>query len=561
MTNKVYKVPENDKEIFLSPAMNDCIEMILSNIKKISKYNFEISGVPFKVLRDMTRSELLQRAELYTNKIISIIKKENYLDDLREKRKGCNYYVNYKLLKDNIIIQTGHEPILHHPGLWIKNHLTDYFKKKTNGIGINMIVDNDACNMGYMCTPNLFSKPPVIEKIQLAVDKNKLAYEEILFNDIKVLTGFKEENLTLINKNRENKDAKNTIEDMKLMFEEYINNVMIYYKQGCVDMVSLLTCARKILEEEFGVCNLEIPVSSISDSGSFNYFLLHFLYNAERFAKIYNEKLAKYRKLHKIRSKVNPLPDLHIEDNLFELPFWMWKTGEPRCKCYVINGSDTINITDGSDILITLGKTVDISRKIYAIKDFRRKGIKIRPRAVTNTMFSRLFFADVFIHGIGGAKYDEITDEVIKEFFGIEPPSYITVSATLFLPFHKHEIDNKALRKLKYIIKDMRYNPERYASAKVQNNLDYLSSVEEKRNLLKMITTCDKEEKNKHFYRIKELNGLLLTYITTEIQERYREMNKIYEDIAYNNVVKFREYPIFIYPKIFLKEYFQKVFS
>ena len=561
MKNKVYKVPENDKEIFVSPAMNDCIERILSNIKIISKYNFEISGVPFQVLRDKTRSELLQKAEFYTNKIISIIEKEKLLDDLCEKRKGYNFYINYKSLKNNFIIQTGHEPILYHPGVWIKNHLTNYLTKKTNGIGINMIVDNDACNMGYMCAPNLFSKPPAIEKIQLVVDKNKLAYEEISFNDIKVLTGFKEENLTLINKNKKDKNVENTIEDMKFMFEEYINNVMIYYKIGCVDMVSLLTCARKILEKEFGICNLEIPVSSMSDSDSFNYFLLHFLYNAERFAKIYNEKLAEYRNLHKIRSKVNPLPDLYIEDNLFELPFWIWKTGEPRGKCYVINGSDTINITDGSDVLITLGKNGDISKSIYAIKDFRGKGIKIRPRAVTNTIFSRLFFADVFIHGIGGAKYDVITDEVIKEFFGIEPPSYITVSATLFLPFDEHEIDNKALGKLKYIIKDMQYNPERYASAKIQNNPDYISLVEEKRNLLKMINTCDKGEKNKHFYRIKELNGLLLTYITTEIQERYREMNKICEDIAYNNVVKFREYPIFIYPKRILKEYFQKVFS
>ncbi|HHT9129075.1 MAG TPA: hypothetical protein ACFYEE_10010 [Candidatus Wujingus californicus] len=561
MKNKVYKVPENDKEIFVSPAINDCIELILSNIKIISKYNFEISGVPFQVLRDKTRSELLQKAELYTNKIISIIEKEKLLDDLCEKRKGCNFYINYKSLKNNFIIQTGHEPILYHPGVWIKNHLTNYLTRKTGGIGINMIVDNDACNMGYMCAPNLFSKPPAIEKIQLVVDKNKLAYEEILFNDIKVLTGLKEDNLTLINKNMENKNVENTIEDMKFMFEEYINNVMIYYKQGCVDMVSLLTCARKILEKEFGIYNLEIPVSLMSDSDSFNCFILHFLCNAERFAKIYNEKLAEYRNLHKIRSKVNPLPDLHIEDNLFELPFWIWKTGEPRCKCYVINGSDTINITDGSDVLITLEKNGDISKNIYAIKDFRGKGIKIRPRAVTNTMFSRLFFADVFIHGIGGAKYDVITDEVIKEFFGIEPPSYITVSATLFLPFGKYETDKKALRKSKYIIKDMKYNPERYASAKVKNNPDYLSLVEEKRNLLKMIDTCDKEEKNKHFYRIKELNGLLLTYVTTEIQERYREMNKICEDIAYNNVVKFREYPIFIYPKRILKEYFQKVFS
>ena len=48
-------------------------------------------------------------------------------------------------------------------------------------------------------------------------------------------------------------------------------------------------------------------------------------------------------------------------------------------------------------------------------------GNKIRPRAITTTMFSRLFFSDVFIHGIGGAKYDTITDEIIKRILRYRP--------------------------------------------------------------------------------------------------------------------------------------------
>ena len=37
------------------------------------------------------------------------------------------------------------------------------------------------------------------------------------------------------------------------------------------------------------------------------------------------------------------------------------------------------------------------------------RGIKLRSRALTTTMFVRLFLADAFLHGIGGAKYDEVT--------------------------------------------------------------------------------------------------------------------------------------------------------
>ena len=61
---------------------------------------------------------------------------------------------NYESIKNIPIIQTGHEPILCHPGVWIKNHLIQYLAKKLDGIGVNMIVDNDACNMGFYVRAN-----------------------------------------------------------------------------------------------------------------------------------------------------------------------------------------------------------------------------------------------------------------------------------------------------------------------------------------------------------------------------------------------------------------------
>ena len=48
-------------------------------------------------------------------------------------------------------------------------------------------------------------------------------------------------------------------------------------------------------------------------------------------------------------------------------------------------------------------------------------------------MFARYLLGDLFIHGIGGAKYDELGDAIAGEFFGIEPPSYLTLSMTLWL--------------------------------------------------------------------------------------------------------------------------------
>ena len=62
------------------------------------------------------------------------------------------------------------------------------------------------------------------------------------------------------------------------------------------------------------------------------------------------------------------------------------------------------------------------------------RGIRLRTRALITTLFARLFLGDLFLHGIGGAKYDQVTDLLVERFFGVKPPGYMTLTATLRLP-------------------------------------------------------------------------------------------------------------------------------
>jgi hypothetical protein len=41
---------------------------------------------------------------------------------------------------------------------------------------------------------------------------------------------------------------------------------------------------------------------------------------------------------------------------------------------------------------------------------------------------------DQWIHGIGGARYDQVTDRIIRKFFGIDPPAFGVATATLYFP-------------------------------------------------------------------------------------------------------------------------------
>ncbi|MDO8744091.1 MAG: hypothetical protein Q7J76_03195, partial [Candidatus Brocadiaceae bacterium] len=318
---------------------------------------------------------------------------------------------------------------------------------------------------------------------------------------------------------------------------------------------------RRSFEEDFGIDNLEMPVSRMCDTDGFYHFLLHILYEAERFAKIYNEKLAEYRRIRKIRSKANPLPDLNILRNSIEMPFWVWKAEGQRAKCYMVNEGEDIKITDGAEVLVTLIKGDDVINNITRLKTLMEAGIKIRPRAITTTMFSRLFFADVFIHGIGGAKYDTITDEIIREFFGIDPPGFVTISATLYLPLDAYDLDIKVLQELQRTVSDMSYNPEQYAPKETQSEPAFMNSVREKQRLLKMMTVGNADEKKRYFSQIKELNKLMLTQINPELKKKQKEINIVRDKLAYNEVVRFREYPVCLYPMKVLRGYVLNIFS
>ena len=75
------------------------------------------------------------------------------------------------------------------------------------------------------------------------------------------------------------------------------------------------------------------------------------------------------------------------------------------------------------------------------------------------TLFARLGLGDFFIHGIGGGKYDEVTDAIIRDYFGIEPPRYGVLSATLHLPVPTFAHTAADVRNLTDRDRDLTWNP------------------------------------------------------------------------------------------------------
>ena len=182
-------------------------------------------------------------------------------------------------------------------------------------------------------------------------------------------------------------------------------------------------------ERRWGCHNLELPVSVLCRTEPFAWFAGRLLAELPRFHAVYNDSVHDYRRRHGIRSRNHPVPDLAEEDGWLEAPFWGWRAGAPRRgRLFARAHSDRIELRVGDEIW----PAPDHDPAAWAERE--RQGLKVRSRALTNTLYARLFLADLFIHGIGGGKYDELTDELIRRFYGCEPPGFLVLSATRLLP-------------------------------------------------------------------------------------------------------------------------------
>ncbi|MGB0768036.1 MAG: hypothetical protein ACPGYV_10035, partial [Phycisphaeraceae bacterium] len=131
----------------------------------------------------------------------------------------------------------------------------------------------------------------------------------------------------------------------------------------------------------------------------------------------------------------------------------------------------------------------------------------LRPRAITLSAIMRSERCDLFIHGIGGGVYDQVTERWWRDWTGEDLAPKAVVSADVYLPFDAPTATPGELARAQWFAHHLPHNLDRYTEAKDE---DESARRHEKRELLDhMNDDRNPRRRAKAFRRIHAINAAL----------------------------------------------------
>jgi hypothetical protein len=202
------------------------------------------------------------------------------------------------------------------------------------------------------------------------------------------------------------------------------------------NLPAALTNAMHELDWKLGLRHHVVLSSPIWSVDAYLLFAHDLLSHTEVLASRYNAALAAYRQEHSIRSNQRPMPDLFITQESIEVPFWLdnLATGQrSRPTLFRVDDGWMLTLNDGNSF--TFDPNADGWDAAQQLgRWLAQTQHRLPPRALTQMLFLRLVLADQFVHGIGGGRYDQVTDRLIAEHYRMEPPMFAVTTATLYFP-------------------------------------------------------------------------------------------------------------------------------
>ncbi|MEO1529285.1 MAG: hypothetical protein AAFX06_28020, partial [Planctomycetota bacterium] len=311
--------------------------------------------------------------------------------------------------------------------------------------------------------------------------------------------------------------------------------------------------ARHAYESEVGLESVEVPQSVVCRSLGFVDFTVQILREAERFRECYNSAADTFRAAHGIRSSAHPVPNLGRDGDWIETPLWLYGNQSPQRRgVWVRRVGAAIEITDRARRQRRI-ENIESADAAESLAGLFTPEFKLRSRALITTMYARLVLSDLFLHGIGGGKYDELGGQIAADFWGIQPPSFMVLSATVHLPgAERDSVENVKSRiaSMHRQTRDTIYQPERFESA--DPNL-----VAAKRELLAKIPP--RGQRSEWHHQLSQVNQQLSAELDDVRRSIRDEITRLEKRLRETLIWTSREHPFCIFPLEHLRGTFARM--
>ncbi len=315
------------------------------------------------------------------------------------------------------LIATGHQTELHHPGVWIKNAAIDSAARRIGAAALHFAVDTDAPKHLVYHWPGggrPITDDPSSSKVRWSglVRAPEAAYVESVYGEARAAA------------------AGWGYEPAWAPFFDTLA------KGGSDDLPGAITKALHAVDRSLDMRHGALLASPMWRTAGYGVFVYDICTRADEYAAKYNAALREFRKAYGIASPGRPMPDLEVQADACEVPFWLddLRDGSRKRAGLVRDGDAWTLQCEAGEYRFDRSEKDGFLAAERLMGFLSQCGLRLAPRALTLTSFLRLAVVDQFVHGIGGAMYDQVTDQVLRSWYGIAPPAFAVATATMFFP-------------------------------------------------------------------------------------------------------------------------------
>lgn len=512
-------IPAKENKIFLSPHPAQWPSMLVWN-------SLAAKNLPG---RSKARVELLKTACDYTARITNA----NCLNNTQTK-----------------LIATGHQATWHHCGIWAKTLAAGKFAEVVGGRVLHVVLDHDICDTAIIMPKEERVGGWSFERVEIETEQKAIPLE-----------------LRPLAKG----DHLRAFSDAVMGYRggQLCKQIWLKWALGknapvsrLKNVAELITSLQSMLNIALGLHNvMYLPVSELAESNAFMDFASSIILDVEAFAHSYNNGIDS-RASNRCAGPRMGMRRLEIreEQGSVELPFWLISSDGRRESLYAMsNKSGSVRIGTAAAELGRLDPT-SMSGKAEQLRDMLNGcGCRLRPKAVSLTLFLRLFLADWFVHGLGGALYEAVTDHIIKEYFSIEPPAFGVATCTMTLPGLNDAAEpdgNEDISLLKHKLHNIRHNPEKYIDKSVLavDPAAALLRAKQERILQLKGRSLTKSDRKSVWNSLCEINERLFEYAGETANGLEKAVAQLEKDAVSRQVCSCREFFFGLFPEKILRK-------